>query len=200
MHPADFHQSPETTFGDDIFMPKHLTPTTRAVVLALQEAGLTYRQITEKTGFSRATIARLVAAAKMCPAGDVPGRKPGSGFNKRKCTIRIKAIMRRAVEKNPKISAKQLKATNPDLEDIAVRTIQDCLNREMGLPSRICAKKPFTKDRMKQQRLDFAREHLDWTVEDWSRVMFSDEAHFQLCHGNRYQKCRRPRGSDRFLD
>ena len=63
MHPADFHQSPETTFGDDIFMPKHLTPTTRAVVLALQEAGLTYRQITEKTGFSQATIARLVARA-----------------------------------------------------------------------------------------------------------------------------------------
>ncbi len=36
---------------------------------------------------------------------------------------------------------------------------------------------------MKQRRarLRFAKDHKDWTVEDWSKVIFSYESNFQLC-------------------
>ena len=40
----------------------------------------------------------------------------------------------------------------------------------------------------------------DWTVEDWKKVMFSDESHFELRFGNQADHVRRPVGSNRFSD
>jgi hypothetical protein len=34
-------------------------------------------------------------------------------------------------------------------------------------------------------------------VEDWKKVMFSDESHFELTFGNKSSLCRRPSGLDR---
>ena len=36
-------------------------------------------------------------------------------------------------------------------------------------------KKPFLSTRHRQQRLAFALKHREWTVEDWKRVIWSDE-------------------------
>jgi hypothetical protein len=40
--------------------------------------------------------------------------------------------------------------------------------------------KPLLPPRMMDARLDFARRYQNWTVEDWKKVMFSDESHFEL--------------------
>uniref|UniRef100_A0AAY5L2K7 Tc1-like transposase DDE domain-containing protein n=1 Tax=Esox lucius TaxID=8010 RepID=A0AAY5L2K7_ESOLU len=40
-------------------------------------------------------------------------------------------------------------------------------------------KKPFINER--RTRLKFAKDHKDWTVEEWSKVIFSNESNFQLC-------------------
>ena len=36
-------------------------------------------------------------------------------------------------------------------------------------------KRPLLKKRHRDARLDFALAHKDWTVEDWKRVIWSDE-------------------------
>lgn len=36
-------------------------------------------------------------------------------------------------------------------------------------------KKPFLIKKQRQDQLDFAIVHKDWTVEDWKRVVWSDE-------------------------
>jgi transposase len=47
--------------------------------------------------------------------------------------------------------------------------------RQEGLNAYVQPRKPdLTKDQMKERR-KFAKEHMHWTIDDWLRVMFSDE-------------------------
>ncbi len=50
---------------------------------------------------------------------------------------------------------------------------------------------------MKDKRLAFYERYRNWTVEDWKKVMFSDESHFEPTFGNKSSICRRPTGMDR---
>ena len=49
---------------------------------------------------------------------------------------------------------------------VCVEIVRHALHRG-GLQSQVKQKKP---------RLDFARAHLDWTIDDWSHVIFSNES------------------------
>ena len=59
-----------------------------------------------------------------------------------------------------------------------------------GIGSYIAIKKPLltVKDRLK--RLNWCRERINWSVEEWSHVIFSDEAKFGVlnCKGKVYVK------------
>ena len=55
---------------------------------------------------------------------------------------------------------------------------------DAGFNSRVARKKPKLTIRHKQLRLDFAREHQDWTWVDWSVVIFTDESRFTLYHND----------------
>lgn len=41
-------------------------------------------------------------------------------------------------------------------------------------------KKPFINEKQRGARLKFAQNIRSWTPEDWTKVIFSDESHFQL--------------------
>jgi hypothetical protein len=49
---------------------------------------------------------------------------------------------------------------------------------QLKLPCRKMADKPLITESMKNDRLEFARRYEHWTVEDWKKVMFSNESHF----------------------
>jgi hypothetical protein len=51
---------------------------------------------------------------------------------------------------------------------------------EAGLYGHLAVKKPLLSTRYRQLRLNFAREHADWSWVDWSTLMFSDESKFNL--------------------
>lgn len=53
-------------------------------------------------------------------------------------------------------------------------TIWRIMNQE-GLKGYKQQRKPDLTKTQRQNRFNFAKEHLNWTVEDWKRVMFSDE-------------------------
>ncbi|EYC34438.1 hypothetical protein Y032_0001g414 [Ancylostoma ceylanicum] len=75
---------------------------------------------------------------------------------------------------------------------LSVRTIRRRLT-EFGHNGRLARKKPFVSRKNRQARMRFAREHLHWTSEDWSKVLFSDESKFNRLgsDGPRYVR-RRP--------
>ncbi|KAK6011625.1 transposase, partial [Ostertagia ostertagi] len=52
--------------------------------------------------------------------------------------------------------------------------------KDAGIHGRRPAKKPFISSKNRRARVEFARRHLDWTVADWSRVLFTDESKFNL--------------------
>lgn len=54
-----------------------------------------------------------------------------------------------------------------------------------GYYCRVAAKKPFLSDRHKRNRLDFARTLESWTVEDWKKVVWTDESTFELGKNSR---------------
>ena len=46
---------------------------------------------------------------------------------------------------------------------------------------------------MKKQRLDWAKQYRNWIAEDWSKVLFCEESHFEV-QRRRSQYVRRSKG------
>ena len=47
--------------------------------------------------------------------------------------------------------------------------------KKFGMKAVMKKKKPLIEKRHKKDRLNWAIEHKDWTVDDWRRVIWSDE-------------------------
>ena len=59
-------------------------------------------------------------------------------------------------------------------QPISAQTIRRCL-KTVGLKAVTKKKMPLLSSRHRKERMDFAVAHKDWTVEDWKRVVWSDE-------------------------
>lgn len=81
-------------------------------------------------------------------------------------------------KRNPRMTANQLRfATNT--EHVSVDTVKRTLRR-FGQMGRIAIKKPGLNRRQKALRMAFARNCSNWSVNDWSKVIFSDESKIEL--------------------
>ena len=86
--------------------------------------------------------------------------------------------MKRTVPQSPTSSCKKirshllLKGTNVSISSISC-------GKKFGLKSYKPAKKPQLISQMKKKRLEFAKKHIDWSVEDWKKMFLSDESTFQ---------------------
>jgi transposase len=69
--------------------------------------------------------------------------------------------------------------TIASLEGIAGcrRTLTDAFIRS-GYNRRVAQKKPWLSDKHQADRLAWAQLHKDWTIEQWNRVLWTDEASF----------------------
>jgi hypothetical protein len=95
---------------------------------------------------------------------------------------------------NPFRDAVKIKKEIPNVS-LSVRSIRRRLN-EIGLYGRKPAKKPFISAKSRIARLQFSKEHLNWTPRQWKNVLFS-ETKFNLCSSDGIQWVRRPK-NERF--
>jgi hypothetical protein len=51
---------------------------------------------------------------------------------------------------------------------------------KLGFHSCIAWHKPFLNEKQINNRPEFARVHQDWTVEDWKKVIWTDESSFEI--------------------
>jgi transposase len=58
--------------------------------------------------------------------------------------------------------------------DVSAKTVRRAL-RQAGMKAVVKQKKPLLRPRHIRDRLAFAERHKDWTVDDWKRVIWSDE-------------------------
>ncbi|GFS71116.1 transposase domain containing protein [Trichonephila clavipes] len=60
----------------------------------------------------------------------------------------------------------------------------------MGLRSKRPTRVPLLTKRHRQLRLHWAREHRDWSMDQWERVVWSDESRFVIHYADGYIKIR----------
>lgn len=70
-----------------------------------------------------------------------------------------------------------------NLEDLHydIRTLRKALQKE-GYSRRIARAKPLLTEKKKEHRLQWVREHLDWSDRQWSRVIWINEASIRCGH------------------
>lgn len=104
-------------------------------------------------------------------------------------------IIRRLSVQDPQRTASNIKAILAEHHDlnVSVRTVGRRLN-DFGLIGRHGVKKPLISSKNRKRRLEFARAHLHWTYENWSKVLFSDESKFHLFGSDGIRWVRRPNG------
>ena len=60
------------------------------------------------------------------------------------------------------------------------RTVLRALNNNLGLSKHVAAKKPFLTPKHHDTRLQWARSKKCWTMTDWERVVWTDEASVEI--------------------
>jgi len=71
--------------------------------------------------------------------------------------------------------------------------------REAGIFGRAAARKPLLRPTNKKKRLVWGKEHINWTPEQWSKVLWTDESKFELFGSKRRVYVRR-RAGERMKD
>ena len=170
-----------------VTMPKkkQLTPAQIEVIHALYKEGTATRCIAENMGISVRTVQVWTKKIRDAGEGPLPTHKKRPG-KKRLLSNRTLNAIKRQVEAKPTLTAKELKQNNPKiLGDVAVRTIHDYLHKVLKYNRCRSVPKPLVTKHHRQMRVNFARQHQHWTLEQWRNVLWSDESTFTVSDGAR---------------
>lgn len=172
-------------------MPQ-LTDQQKHGAIALYRQGLSYTEIADALGGHRTSYARLIKNYEA--TGDVE-RKVGSG-RKRKTSEREDIHLATLVKRNRNISAMAAKA-EIGREDLCDTTIRNRIRQVTGFDSEWTDRKPYINPSQMKIRLEWCKRYRNWTPEDWSRVLWSDESPFELRFKGKVRVWRLP--NERYL-
>ena len=146
-----------------------ISATQHSSVVSLLNEGYSQCQIQAKTDLGKGTVGRIskeVEGNKENHPGGRPSKLPACD----KTTI-IRQITTGKLD-NAVQATKFINSITPD--PVSAQTVRRTL-KEVGLCSATKKKVPMLKASHCQRRLKFTRDHENWTVEDWKRVLWSDE-------------------------
>jgi transposase len=138
-------------------------------IISLLTSGKSAHEVSTITGHGTGTISRL--HRKHCPY--LPR---SNGGRPRKLT-----------DRNVQHAVRLISSGKAETAVEVTRALQDVVNgslspettrrylKQAGMKAVVKKKKPALTARHKHNRLDFALAHRDWTVEDWKKVVWSDE-------------------------
>jgi len=170
---------------------RSLSEAQRAQIMNLRQEGYTERAISERLAVSKTAVHQAVVKLKNCGSYS-DCKRSGRPW---KTTRRDDILIKRCVMKSPPCSAKKIRAELGETGSrISRRTISHHLTDEFGLKSWKPARKPRLTPAVKLKRLQFAKKYKDWTSQQWSRVLFSNETTIQQ-FALRKRTVRRPPGT-----
>jgi transposase len=126
-------------------------------------------QISSSTGVHTSTISRLRSKHRSSLQKSLGGHP--SKLSPANTCHTIHLITSRKAENAVQIT-KTLK--NIINQPLSAKTVCRHLS-QTGMKAVVKRKRPFLSKRHRRERLDFAIEHQHWTVEDWKKVVWSDE-------------------------
>lgn len=148
---------------------KSLSQEQHTLILSLLENQKSTREIQAITGIHYSTISRI--RSKLCShlSKSVGGRPTKLSST----TLRYATRLISSGKADTAVDvAKTLQNTLE--ESVSPQTVRRGL-KKIGLKAVVKSKRPFLSKRHRRERLDFAISHQYWTVEDWKRVVWSDE-------------------------
>ena len=141
----------------------------RSSVVSLLNEGYSHCQIKEITGLSKETVGNIskeIEGDKENHLGGWPSKLSGCDKKSIICQITT-GKLDNAVQATHFINSIIPNPVNP-------QTVRNAL-KEAGLHSAMKKKVPMLKAAHHARCLKFAEYHQNWTVEDWKRVLWSDE-------------------------
>jgi hypothetical protein len=171
---------------------KHLSEKEKGQKLAYFDSGLSGREIATKLGRHQTTITNWYM--KYTTTGNTP--KGSGGTKSKKLSQRELAHVKLLCKRDPFTTIRKVKE-EIGRSDICDRTLARALESYCSIKSYWAKKKPFISDKNKKKRLHWAKSHREWSLNDWRRVIWSDESPFMLryqgkkrvlrCHNERYE-------------
>lgn len=150
----------------------------KTTIVALSEAGLQGNQIAAQTGHSANSVYRVLRNFRN--RGSVE-RPSGSGRPKKLGERDVRSLVHHA-KKNRRATLGEITNYLPD--KVSESTVRRALHAN-GMNSRIAKKKPYLSAVHLEKRLAFAKKYKNWQLEQWRKVVWTDEASVELGKNSR---------------
>ena len=150
-------------------------------MIALRNEGFSIREIAKKLHLKRSTVSDAIKM--FCETGSNKYRvRSGRPRVTLKSEDQSLVLIRK---RNRKLTAPKIQVQNnrSHEQSVSVSTVQRRL-RSAGLWGRVAVRKPLLRHGNKQKCLKWAMEHRNWTIDDWKKVLWTDESKFEV-FGNR---------------
>ena len=159
-------------------MVKEHAIRTRHIAIGMLLGGKTQRNVAIELGADIRTIRRWWASYTL---GKSLKNLPGRG---RKDSIpRVaKIVISKSVSKRQQSTRKLSKRLKVKGISISHMSVHRYLTNVIGAKSFKRPVKPRLTDKQKANRVSFCKERKYWTVDDWRRILFSDESPFEIFH------------------
>lgn len=138
--------------------------------------GLSTRAIAEISGMSKSTISNIRKGLNETLPKPKSGAKP-------KLTTRDKRVLVSLItNQQAKTATEAAKLINESLDKSVSRYTASRALKQAGLQAKKKVKKPMISEKNRKARLQWAQDRQFWTVDDWSRIIWSDETKInRLC-------------------
>jgi transposase len=144
----------------------------RIQIIVLRESGCTLKDISRQTKVKQRTVRSVLHKWKTHHTiQDLPKTGRPSSIDDR--TRRRLARMAQSGEVSTATELAHVAASH-GIVHTSASTVRRTLHQE-GLQAMHMIKKPLLTRQHKRKRLEFAKAHREWTVEQWKQVIFSDE-------------------------
>ncbi len=162
-------RAPLTSISGNKTPRKELSLLAKGEISGQAKLGLTPTQIARSLDVPPSTVRSVLGRLQTTPSG-VNKSRSGRPLS---ITPRAARVLLRQLRSEPKITWRQLK-TNIGI-DLDARTLNATL-RAHEISHWLALKRPKLTPEAALLRLKWAKNHKDWTVDQWRKVIWSDEA------------------------
>lgn len=164
----------------EVKVRKETTEAQRAQVITFREVGLSYAKIAERTGIPKTTCFDIVKRdqehRKEGELTPYTASAPRSG-RPEKLTRREKRHLISIAKRERRVSLGIL--TRSITTKVCMKTARKVL-ANAGLRRRRAKRKPYISPLQKLKRFLWCKERRNWTLDDWRRVIWTDESRFEV--------------------
>lgn len=150
---------------------KPTSPDTIASIKVRISRGESSRQIASSLGVSKSTVNKIRGSLGQDTPRPKAGQKPKLSDRDK---TQVASLIRRGEARTATEAAKIFNQDLPEDKRVCAQTVRRALVAKR-LECRNNKKRPALKPSHRRARLAWAQEHREWTVDDWKRVVWSDE-------------------------